>query len=277
MSNPVFLQPATYTPRRLLREAQILCRIGAATDAAEFLGSDAGGAERDESLAGFLNVCLEEFLRDFSHLGLTSSGSSTTAFDPFCDLPTNLHGNDIQEIYWSGSGSGYRENIRVRPVASNDMRHLPPGIINNTARAEWPEFYAVVYDPAGAKWRIRFLPMPTMKKNFTIIHRVQPTSYTKDNLDSTGATVIIPVPDASIEPLIYLVAERIQIRNTGSKSPTPESLREQYEFLRKKQAYIETPTDELVSGAFIPAGTQPTTGWEDRESWNAMTDYEGLI
>lgn len=267
MANPAMLQPATYTPRRLLREAQVLCRIGAAPDAADFLGSNAG--ERNESLAGLLNLSLEEFLRDFPHFGLKAAGASVTAFEPFSDLPENLHGTDIQAIYWA-------DGRKLRPVAGHDIQHLPPGVASGAARTEWPGYYTVLFDYKTSKWRIRWLPTPTMTKPCTIVFRQQPMVYTAGNLDATTPDVVVPVPDANIEPLIYLVAERIQARNTGSKSLTPEGLREQYEMLRKKLAYIETPLDDLVTGTFIPYGEQPSNGWEAREAWRALSDYEGI-
>lgn len=275
MSNPVFTQPATYTPRRIIRDAQVLARVGSSFDATDFLGGNAGGAERDEALAGLLNWSLEEFFRDFPHYGLKSTGFSLTAFNPFYDLPEDLHGSDLFDVRYNDPGTRY-DGYRLQVLSTGDMRQVRPGLYTGMAQAEYPMGYAVVYDPKESRWRIQFVPTPTMAKSLVMTYRPKPPVYTGGNLDSTDPEHIIPVPDAYIEPLVYLIAERIQERNVGAKSPSPQGLREQYELIKKRLSYMEPPIDDLVSGGFIPEGQPSSVGWQDRDNWNALNDYEGM-
>lgn len=272
MSNPVFQQPATYTARRLIREAQVLCRIGSSVDACDFLGSDAGGVERDETLATILNLSLEEFYRDFPQQNVVTAGSTTTALDPFSSLPPTLHENDIMGIYWSEAGSE-QEGYKVSPCAPQDVLNLTNSILAGKSYAEWPSYYTVLFDRKSGAWKIRWLPTPLSAHEYTIVYRAQPTVFTGPTLDGAA---IVPVPDSQIEPLIWLVAERIQQRNTGTRSFTPKDIREQYEVLRRGRAYIEPTTDQLVNAAFTPAGEPVMPAWADKAAFEAtQNNYDG--
>ena len=162
----------------LLNEVKVHARLSS-SGAFDHLGSTAD--YRNQFLADAINRALDEYRERLPSLNKTTTTQALTANTAKYDIPSDLHGTAIAEMYWSDSGSNsLRDLAPLRFVTNAEIQQLPASWKNGEVTQEYPEAWG--YDP-GNKAQYQLFPTPSSATPvLTILYRKEPGYMTGDML-----------------------------------------------------------------------------------------------
>ena len=201
-------------------------RIPTGATGARFLGET--DADANAEMVAIVNDCVRRLLDEFPQLNVATTALTTVASQRYVSLPATLRGAEVMAVTWN-DGSSY-DGVQVQCISEQEVALLPRSYYQDDYSADYPEYYCIRREQVSSLGAIDFFPLPAGAKAFTLTHRVAETAFIVGELTTEVSTC--PIPDAMIEVLCLMVAERLARHQYGWTSQEAVALATEAERLK---------------------------------------------
>lgn len=211
MANSYLNMAATTTAAVLVRRALVRCRLPSTLSAINFLGIDQ--ATQLNELTDLVNDAIGDVLDDCPLLNLVETQLTATAGSESTTLPADLRNGDIMALNWAYVGF---EGQAIRLIPRNEIESMARQYVGSGITADPPMQCYLKWGTANAQ--LGWLPAPAVDREFDLLYRATHTPITLAGVLPEGEATeeIVPVPNAMMDLLIFKLASKIAMCNTGA-------------------------------------------------------------